>query len=121
MQPLDALIRRADLAGISAADCRFVVTQDGRAAVIAGDGKGGFYAPVQAFGAEWRTERDGRIVIATASGEWVGQRDTRCGNCGGRYALRNLDASAFLPQLEQSPAEPESAEPLAAPAYGDTY
>lgn len=122
MQPLSTLVRRATAAGEGVGDVRFVVAKDGRACIIGKNPAGGFRMLAAATEATWRLEKNGVVVVDVAGGQWVGQRDTRCGSCGGRFELRMVDAEQFLPHLEERPdgADPGEVIP-AAPAYGDTY
>lgn len=102
IKPTSALVRRATVNGEPVGDGRIVVTNDGRAVLIHKNSLTGVYEAVATMvGATWEKQGDTLTVTGPENvAQWTGQRDTRCGSCGGRYELRTLDAKPFLPALE---------------------
>lgn len=104
-KPISTLARRIIVDGTMVGDGRIVVTNDGRAALIHKNGFTGAYeAAATMLGATWE-KTSNTIEVTNGTSTWRGDRDTRCGSCGGRYELRTIDAKPFLPALEPEPAE----------------
>lgn len=100
IKPTTALVRRATVDGAPVGDGRIVVANDGRAVLIHKNGFTGVYEAVATMvGATWERRGD-TMTVTNGASTWTGQRDGRCGSCGGRYELRTLDAKPFLPALE---------------------
>lgn len=107
MKPLDILIRHCTIDGAATVDARVVITADGRAAMFGRPN--GEIAPLSAMTEiiEWGITAAGRLNVTDGTTRWEGDRESRCGSCGGRYELRSVDPELFLPSVTEvaEPAE----------------
>lgn len=98
MKTIDVLLRRVLIDGTPTGDARLVVTSDGRAALISRPA--GTFVALASSSSATAEQVSGVTQITTTDGHvWTGQKDTRCGSCGGRYELRAIDPAEFLPAV----------------------